>query len=202
MATSVGPHSFPKGLLSLDLPTGANLIRIHRINDGPIWFGPKKGTPPRYRFDAPGGEYRMLYAAESLRGAFVETILKSNRRILAPAFVHERQWSILRLVRPFKLAKIFDNGLLWHGVDAGICAGGVYEESQQLALALFQSFPDLDGIAYRARHNNGEICYALFDRVDTTDLMPVDGHQFYANHSIADELMKLHGAAWDTSPAI
>lgn len=201
MATAAG-YSFPKGALTIDLPAGANFVRIHRLKDHPIWFGPKPGTPPNYRFDAPAGEYRTLYAAETLVGAFVETILRSNRRVLAPAFLHDRKWSILRVARPLRIAKLYDNGLLWHGVDASICAGNSYAEPQQLALALFNAFPDVDGIAYRARHNNGEICYALFDRVEATDLTVLEDHEFYTNHTTADGLIKLHGAAWDTSPAI
>jgi hypothetical protein len=54
------------------------------------------------------------------------------------------------------------------------CRGqrGDYRTPHRLALALYAAFSDADGIAYRARHNNGEICYALFDRVSIVGLVP------------------------------
>jgi hypothetical protein len=48
-------------------------------------------------------------------------------------------------------------------------------------LALYGAFPVADGIAYRARHNNGEICSALFDRVTADDLAPSPPRRF-ADH--------------------
>jgi hypothetical protein len=177
-------------------------VRVHRLVDGPIWFGPRPGSPPAYRFDAPAGEYRTLYAAKALTGAFVETVLRSNRRIVTSAFVNQRQWSHFKVGRSLKLAKIMDEGLRWHGVDAGICSTDTYAESRRFALALYQAFADLDGIAYRARHNNSEICYALFDRVATTDLLTTGGFPFELHRSTIDAIVRRHGAAWDNGPGI
>lgn len=58
---------FPAGLLSTTL-AGEILVRIHRTGQGAVFFGPGAGNPPRYRFDAPGGEYGTLYAARRLEG--------------------------------------------------------------------------------------------------------------------------------------
>jgi hypothetical protein len=71
-----------------------------------------------------------------------------------------------------------------------------------LALALHNDFPALEGLAYRSRHNNGEICYALFDRVLSSDLVALPSHRFEDNRSRVDELVRLHGAVLDTSAAI
>jgi hypothetical protein len=43
-----------------------------------------------------------------------------------------------------------------------------------------KEFAMLDGLAYRARHNNGQVCYALFDRVDVSDLTPTSRLDFEA----------------------
>lgn len=177
-------------------------MRVHRLVDGPLWFGPKPGSPPVYRFDAPAGEYRALYAAKALTGAFVETVLRSNRRIIAPDFINRRQWTHLKVGRSLRLAKIMDEGLRWHGVDAGICSVDTYEESRRFALALYDAFPELDGIAYRARHNNAEICFALFDRVASTDLVAAGTFPFELHRPTIDAIIRGHGAAWDTSPGI
>lgn len=80
-------------------------------------------------------------------------------------------WTPLRLGRALTLAKIMDEGLLFHGVDASVSATEHYGPSRNLALALYEDFAALDGLAYRARHNNREICYALFDRVLPSDLV-------------------------------
>lgn len=194
----VGP--FPQGLKSEELPAGGRLIRIHRKLHQPVWFGPPAGTPPANRFDAPNGEYRMLYAAAELEGAFVETVLhRPMGRIIAPRYLEERAWSELVPARPLKIAKLYDEGLLWHGVDASISANDDYDTSRSMALDLFQHFPDLDGIGYRARHDNGMICYALFDRVQPGELDVPQTFAFQDHWQRTKNLLHLYGAVLDTS---
>jgi len=43
---------------------------IHRKGQGPVFFGPAAGRAPQNRFDAPAGEYGVLYAAQRLEVAF------------------------------------------------------------------------------------------------------------------------------------
>lgn len=194
---------FPSGLRSVVLDAGDVVVRVHRKSQGAVFFGPDSGAPPQNRFDAPAGQYRVLYAAQRLEGAFVETVLRRpGNRIVKRAFVDERMWTPLRLQRAFVLAKIMDEGLLYHGVDASISATDDYGPSRALALALHDDYSGLDGLAYRSRHNNGEICYALFDRVLPTDLAEMSGQLFEKHPDRADQLMRLHGAVFDTSGAI
>ncbi|WP_234836216.1 RES family NAD+ phosphorylase [Sinorhizobium meliloti] len=163
-----------------------------------LWAGARYDTPSR--FDAPAGQYRLLYVAQRLEGAFVETVLRRPaNRIVRRAFVEERMWTPLRLHRQLVLAKLMDEGLLFHGVDASISAGADYAPSRALALALHEDYPDLDGLAYRSRHNNGEVCYALFDRVLSSDLVTLPGQRFEDDPARTDQLMRLHGAVFDTS---
>jgi len=196
---TAGSCSFdlPDELLPHLIPANTTFTRIHPVGRDPCWFGPEPGTAPMYRFDAPAGEYRTLYGAERLEGAFAETILRKPRQPVGRDYVEARQWSDIRTLRVLTLAKLYDNGLAWHGVTADICTGGDYAPSQALAAAFFTKYGDLDGIAYRARHNNGEICYALFDRVDVTHLPVVVSRHFANERSRADELMRIHNAAWD-----
>ncbi|WP_084536987.1 RES family NAD+ phosphorylase [Azospirillum halopraeferens] len=190
---------FPRGLKSETIPAGAALVRIHRDDNGPIWFGPGPGAPPAYRFDAPGGEYRTLYAAAALEGAFVETVLRKPKgRILKREFVDRRVWTSLAPTRPLAVAKLYDEGLLWHGTDANVSSSDDYGESRRIALSLYATFTDLDGIAYRARHDNGEICYALFDRVSAAELDPGPSARFRDDPAMVDALMRRYGAVFDT----
>ena len=205
MAGSAGaPEAlFPRGVLAEVVPAGSVIVRVHRQAHGPLWFGPKPGVPPQHRFDAPAGEYRTLYCAARLAGAFVESVLrKPSGRIVARAYVEERVWSDLTVRRTLRLAKLRDEGLHWHGTDAAISASNDYTVPRRLALMLYVAFPDLDGVAYRARHNNGEVCYALFDRVSVADLLPRAPQRFAEHGAVVDRLMALHGALFDTDPPV
>jgi hypothetical protein len=155
--------SFPNGIKTEILETGSHLLRIHHKDNGPVWFGPKPGLPPANRFDASGGEYRVMYAAAGLDGAFVETILhgRTKDRILTRASVNLRAWSVIRTRRDLTLAKLYDEGLLWHGTDASVSSSDDYTEPRRLALALYKECLTVDGLTYRSRHNNGQLCYAL-----------------------------------------
>lgn len=77
-----------------------------------------------------------------------------------------------------------------------------YAPSRRLALDLYNDFPSLEGLAYRSRHNNGEVCYALFDRVLSSDLVELPSHLFEHNRARVDELVRLHGAILDSSAPI
>lgn len=180
------------------LLAGTEIFRIHRVDKGPVFFGPASASPPANRFDAPNGEFGTLYAAEDLAGCFVETILRRANRIIRRDFVNRRAWSELRLLRDVRLVQLHGEGLIHHGVTADICAGDHYASAQALALQLYETY-GIDGIAYRARHNNDEICYALCDRVGIADLAVVNTFKFANAPDVADELLARHGAAWDTS---
>jgi RES domain len=194
---------FPAGLLAVELPAGEIVVRVHQQNKAAVFFGPKAGFPPQNRFDAPRSEYRTLYAAERLEGAFVESVLRRPAgRILRRGYVEERVWTPLRLVRTARLAKLLDEGLQFHRVDASVSAVDDYAEARSLALALYTDFPKLDGLTYRSRFNNGEICFAFFDRLLPTDLMAMPQQRFDAHPERVDELMALHGAVFDTSSAV
>ena len=118
-----GARPFPNGLKEEVVPLGAHLVRAHR-------------------FDSVDGQYRMLYAAEKIDGAFVETVLRNPvGRILRRSFVDARGWSVIRIQRKLVLAKLRDEGLQWHGVDASISTSDDYAASRSIAAALHREFP-------------------------------------------------------------
>jgi hypothetical protein len=203
-APTASTTSFPNGLKTEILEGGSDIIRIHHRNNGPIWFGPKPGVAPAYRFDATGAEYRVMYTAASIDGSFVETILhgKTREQIISRAFIEQRAWTVLVTQRPLVLMKLYDEGLFWHRTDASVSAAHDYAEPRRIALAAFGECPSLDGLAYRARHNNGELCYALFDRVGPRDLAPGPKQCFCDHATELDGLMAKYGAVFDTSPPV
>jgi hypothetical protein len=141
-----------------------------------------------------------LYGAKELPGAFVETVLRHPGRILRRAEVDDRVATRLKVQRPLQLAKIHDEGLQWHGIHAGEISVDDYPPSRRLALDFHRNFPMLDGLAYRSRYDNGQICYALFNRVAAADLVAAGRLEFDKHPAVIDDLMKLYGAAFDTSP--
>jgi hypothetical protein len=191
------------GMLAESIPAGTVLVRVHHHTHSPLWFGPRPGALPQHRFDAPAGEYRTLYCAARLAGAFVESILRRPAgRVVARTYVEERVWTELTVRRVLRVAKLRDEGLHWHGTDAAVSAVDDYSGPRRLALALYKSFLAADGITYRARHNNGEICYALFDRIAAADLVPGEPQPFAEHPALVDRFMALHGALFDTDPPV
>ncbi|MDW9741823.1 RES domain-containing protein [Sinorhizobium meliloti] len=79
---------FPSGLRIAALDAGDVVVRVHQKIHGAIFFGPAPGATPQGRFDAPAGQYRLLYVAQRLEGAFVETVLRRP----ANRIVRERSW--------------------------------------------------------------------------------------------------------------
>lgn len=180
----------------VELAAGTELWRVHHGDHGPIWFGPAAGGFAGGRFDAPAGEFKTLYVAATLTGAFVETVLRRAARIVARPFVDQRAFSILTTLRPLRLVQLHGQGLIQLGVTGDVCAGDIYAPSQRLALALYEAY-ELDGIAYRARHNNDEICFALNGRVKAETLEVTRTFSFSDHPAVADDLLRRHGAIWD-----
>jgi hypothetical protein len=153
------------------------------------------------RFDAPGGEFGVLYAAADIEAAFVETVLRRNGRLIRREKVAARAWVEIALARPMRVARLHGDGLLWHGQDASISTASDYRESRALSLALHEDFPDLDGIAYRSRHDNDRMCYAFFDRAGETSFVRGAGASFGDDWPLAEALMARYGASWDPTPS-
>jgi hypothetical protein len=192
-----------EGLLPVEIIPGRDeLVRIHHKDNGAVFFGPAPGKLPANRFDAPAGEYRVLYCARRLEGAFVETILRRPRRPITEGYVNERAATNLLPRRTLVLAKLYDEGLHYHGIDVAEIAIEDYAPSRTLALAFHAQFANLDGLAYRSRVNNGEICYALFDRVAAADLPAGPRTSLKDIPDRVKQLMDLHGAVFDRSPPI
>lgn len=68
----------PGGLPLADIEHGTTWWRIHKTPHALVFFGPAPGDPPTYRFDASGGEYRILYVGQTLSAAYVETLPRNS----------------------------------------------------------------------------------------------------------------------------
>ena len=141
---------------------GTLLHRIHRPDHDPIFFGPE-GPAPTFRFDAPDGSYKVLYAARSLETAFGETLVRSPHipYVISTA-VKARVRSELAVARSLKLYPLIDAGVSARGLSFTDLHGDAYARTQEVS-AWVHGNTSADGILYTSRFDN-QHCIALFDR--------------------------------------
>lgn len=122
------------------------------------------------RFNAPDGGYGTFYVAEDAAGAFAETFLRQpGRSLIDTDFLARKAHVRLELLADLTLAQLSGPGLAILGATAQVCHSGLpYDMPQAWSQALFDHPLAVDGIAYRARHDDDRICYAVFERDGTT----------------------------------
>ena len=150
-----------RDLLVVELPAATILHRFYSAAYEPIHFDRGDGG----RLNAPDGSYGVLYAAASRAGAFAETFLRRPGRTLLPRDLLARKaYVALRLEASVRLAALTGPGLARAGATAEVTHGGLpYSIPQAWSQALRAHPSSPDGGVYRARHDDGEICYALFE---------------------------------------
>jgi len=118
------------------------------------------------RFNAPDGSYGVLYAAKEPAGAFAETFLRTPGRTLIDLdLIHRKAYVRFAASRKLTLIRLAGPGLARLDATAEVTHNGLpYEVAQAWSAALFGHPVAADGIAYHARHDDAELCYALFDR--------------------------------------
>jgi RES domain-containing protein len=152
----------------VEFAAGSIWMRCHRTAQGAVFFGPGAGRPPKHRFDAPDGEYQVLYVGLSYEAALVETLLRNpRRRIVDLVDLKIRSRALLSNRSPLRLVQAHGDGLSQLGTTAALSTGG-YRASRQWSLALRSHKSRPDGLIYVSRHNPSLLCAALFDRPHAT----------------------------------
>ncbi|AYG64191.1 RES family NAD+ phosphorylase [Rhizobium jaguaris] len=146
----------------VELQAGAVLHRFYTAKWEPIFFD----TSTRGRFNAPDASYGVLYAAKKINGAFAETFLRiPGRTLIDTDLLHRKAYVRLTLTRELRLIRLAGPGLARLGATAEVSHQGLsYDVPQTWSQALARHPLGADGIAYHARHDDTELCYALFDR--------------------------------------
>lgn len=163
MSTPTPPSDLAKrDPIIFDLPAGSELHRFHAALRDPVFFDTSRSG----RLNAPDGAYGVLYAAREIDGAFAETFLRMpGRTILSSPELRAKAYARLTNKRPLRLLMLAGPGLARVGATAEVVHGGLpYSVPQAWSAALRAVWPDLDGIAYNARHDDEARCYAVFDR--------------------------------------
>jgi hypothetical protein len=131
----------------------------------------------RYRFDAPAGEFGVLYAAFDLATAFAETVLRTAPQDVAPGeeplltYEELARRRVVQLAavpgrRPLRLVKLYDEGLAAAKVDNRIATDDDYATTRPWAKAFHAHPARVDGIAYLSRFMGSRRSVVLFDRSD------------------------------------
>lgn len=162
-----GDLSFPPDdLASRELPLSAVTgpwWRVHSCHRTALYFGRQALN----RFDAPAGEYGVLYAAQELHGAFIETYgQKLDLRAITPEELTSRCASVVRPARPCMLVDVTGPGLARLGADERLNSGS--HRVARIWSRAFWAHPSRpDGILYRARHDPERLSVALYERAES-----------------------------------
>lgn len=139
--------------------------RLYRRDKEALFFN-RSGI---YRFNAPGGEFGILYLGEDTYASFIETYgWQTGIRAVTKNELFKKHLAQVSSSKPLKCVDLSGNGLTQIGADARICIGSDYLVSQQWSLALWNHPDQPDGILYPARHDPSRRSLALFDRNNVT----------------------------------
>ena len=136
--------------------------RSHRTSRSAVYFGRNRA----YRFDAPDGEYGVLYVGADPYVAFIESFqIAGIRPAITESKLKERSLSRIRARGALRLVNLADSGTLTRvGADARIFTAS-YTLPQRWSRAI-QTHPEqADGILYRPRHDPARLAAAFFDRI-------------------------------------
>ena len=119
-----------------------------------------------YRFDAPDGEYGVLYAGADPHVAFIESFqIAGIHPVVTESKLKERTLSLIRIRGPVRLVNLAESGALTRvGGDARIFTAS-YTMSQRWSRAIQSHSEQPDGILYRPRHDPARLAAVFFDRI-------------------------------------
>lgn len=126
---------------------------------GALFFG----RSAKFRFDAPLGEYGVMYIAKSINGAFIESFGRNpGRKVISEGKIRSRALTILESVK-LTLVDLTGPGASLVGADGRLCTDQ-YSLTQAWSKAFHAHPVCADGILYCARHDLSCVCAAVFER--------------------------------------
>ncbi len=171
-----GPHPDPP----LDLPQRAlpttdyssELYRIHHLKRAPKFFGRSR----THRWDAPHGEFGVMYTGATPFVSFAETLLPAPATMatitvfasgatvpVSGGMVAGHGLALVTPEEPLRCVDLLGPGLARIGADGRLTSGS-HLVSQHWSLALWSHPSTPDGILYHSRRDPAETALAIFDR--------------------------------------
>jgi hypothetical protein len=162
------------------IAAGKVLHRVHGARVQARWYGRKDAS---WRWDDPAGRFGVLYLGKTLVGPFAETLLRAphDRDVLWDR-VQQKRAATFTVTRALKLAKLHGEGLAWFettaaaiAADTGPAGSAAAYATPQAIAGLVHGQTELDGVQYRSRFDNDELCIALFERADPAIALESEG---------------------------
>ena len=137
------PHPPPPAdLARRELPivtSSGPWVRLHRIVFPALHFG----VSGRSRFDAPGGQFGVMYVADTLDSAFIETFdrepskLDRYLNVVAWSEIEARGVASVEALTDLRLVDITGPGVRHIGADGRLGSTDDYALTQRWSLALY-----------------------------------------------------------------
>ena len=137
---------------------------VHRDHRGT----PLKAVPAPSRFSDPQAHYAVLYAAETVRCAFWETLgrnrfARRHRRELPRAEAESALVVSIACDVSRMLVDLRGDGSVRIGAPSAVSHGGNHAAGRALSGAVHGGVPEADGFVFASRFT-GDRCVAIFER--------------------------------------
>ncbi len=148
---------------------GANRLgRVFRVIRRDRRSTPLGAVPAPSRFSDPKERYAVLYASDTVRCAFWETLgrnrfARRRRRELPRTEIEARLVVSISSTEPLALVDLRGDGPVRIGARSAVAHDGNHAAGRALSAAVHAGVPEADGFLYPSRFT-GDICVAVFDR--------------------------------------
>lgn len=160
---------------------GEQFHRVHSRNRSGSVFNPCMGKDTRFThlYDADSGCIPAMYAAQSLDGAFYETLFHDHpvtvptRPLVAKKKIKGLKVSIIETSRRIRLIRLFtpeQQALGISGTALTLCLSGQYPVTRQWADYLISHEPKADGFIWTSRQDSASQSIVLYDRGNNLSL--------------------------------
>ena len=162
MSRGYDPDRLRAGLRTVRLERVFRVIhRSHRAT-------PLAAVPVPSRFGDPRSRYAVLYAAESVRCAFWETLgrnrfARRRQRELPRSEAEARLVASLRSEGALSLVDLRGDGPVRIGAPSAVAHDGNHAAGRALSAAVHGGVPEADGFLFASRFT-GDLCVAVFER--------------------------------------
>ena len=147
---------------------GVRLGRVFRAIHRDLRSTPLGASPAPSRFSDPREGYSVLYASDTVRCAFWETLARNRfarqrRRELPRSEVEARLVVSIGSAGTLALIDLRGDGAVRIGAPSAVVHDGNHAAGRALSAAVHAGVPEADGILFSSRFT-GDTCVAVFDR--------------------------------------
>ena len=144
------------------------LSRVFRVMHRHYRSTPLAASPAPSRFSDPRGSFAVLYASETVRCAFWETLgrnrfARRRRREIPRTEVEARLVVSICCIAPLALIDLRGDGPVRIGAPSAVAHDGNHAAGRALSAAVHAGVPEADGFLFASRFT-GDSCVAVFER--------------------------------------